>query len=117
MTLQKNIDSNSAVEAQVLSTQSSIKPEGIYPCSKNKILTVEHLTCIPAQPVKSMAEKWLRELSQDNLVTFETGDYSGSFAVCVLVNIIRTPFDCCDDAHKMHCRRIIKLDACTVPRK
>ena len=60
MTLQKDIDSNSAAEAQDSSAQSSIEAEGIYPRSKNKILTVEHFTCIATQPAKSMAEKWLK---------------------------------------------------------
>ena len=115
MTLQKDIDSNSAAEAQDSSAQSSIEAEGIYPRSENKILTVEHFTCIATQPAKSMAEKWLKKLSPDNLVTFEklqhepAKDYSGTFAVCVLVNIIRTQFDCYDDAHKMHCQRIYKV--------
>ena len=116
MTLQKDIDSNSAAEAQDLSARSSIEAEGIYPRSENKILTVEHFTCIATQQAKSLAEKWLRKLSQDNLVTFEkvqhehVGDYSGTFAVCVLVNIIRTQFDFCDDAHAMHCQRIYKVE-------
>ena len=115
MTLQKDIDSNYAAEAQDSSAQSLIEAKGIYPRSRNKILTVEHFTCIGTQLAKSMAEKWPRKLSQDILVTFEklqhehAGDYSGTFAVCVLVNIIRTRFDCCDDAHKMHCQRIYKV--------
>ena len=112
MTLQKDIDSNSAAEAQDLSARSSIETEGIYPRSENKILTVEHFTCIATQPAKGMAEKWLKKLSPDNLVTFEklqhepAKDYSGTFAVCVLVNIIRTRYD---DANKMHCQRIYKV--------
>ena len=112
MTLQKDIDSNSAAEAQDLSARSSIEAEGIYPRSENKILTVEHFTCIATQPAKGMAEKWLKKLSPDNLVTFEklqhepAKDYSGTFAVCVLVNIIRTRYD---DANKMHCQRIYKV--------
>ena len=115
MTLQKDIDSNSAAEAKYLSAQSSLKAKGIYPSSKNKILTVEYFTCIATQPAKSTADKWLRKLSQDNLVTFDklqhepAGDYLGTFAVCVLVNIVRTRFDCCDNAHKIHCQRIYKV--------
>ena len=71
MTLQKDIYSNAAAEGQDLLAQSLIETEGTYPRSKNKILTIEHFTCIATQKAKSMPEKWLRKFSQDNLVTFE----------------------------------------------
>ena len=91
------------------------KPKVFILAEKNNILTVEHSTCIATQPAKSMADKWLRTLSQNNLVTFDklqhepAGDYLGTFVVCVLVNIVRTRFDCCDNAHKIHCQRIYKV--------
>ena len=124
LALQKDIDSNSAADAQESSAQSSIEAKGIYPCSKNKILTVEHFTCIAAQREKSMAEKWLIKLSQDDLVTFEklqhepSGDYSGTFAVCVLVNIIRKQFYFVAMMHRKYiAEEFIRLDVCTLPRK